>query len=535
MNTCSSACSILLLVALFTLHFEPSASFSYNRIYGNGLTLLQGSETISSTPLFSGARQSFRKRQQLCASNEENDPETFEGNAPMANVFSWIMIGLPVASLVFPQLLQLAKSLPANSSEQFAVVAALFVGNRLYLYAMSATIVALAALRGATDNVNLGERLIDLTEELLFRPSLIESSPEGIMDDNGIGDDGDDRENKEKPAMIQSLRESGLGNSLDDISSESQAFILPVLVSVLLAASVFLLPLWNGSSPLVDEASSFAGFQEIISKIVPKISEVWNIGLLALFTRSELRRLFRELPNTNALDSEMDSSALVIAEWVIAIGITASAFLLQQWPAQNFVNMALAILVSRAIQLDKFTSIIAALSLLTMYDAASVFLIPAAHAMEPTIAASSTVLADATSSSAGAAGSAMGSVAIQKLTSGTFQPGLLTTQIGNSLGGGLGLGDAVFPSILANFARRFDLEQDESSEEGRTSLFAISMGGYLLGCLACEFAPMISSSGIPALVFIIPIMVGSVLISAAVSDEVEELLQFEPGANSRED
>lgn len=536
MNTCCSACSILLLLALYALHFEPSASFSHNRVYGNGLTLLQGSETISSTPLFSGAQQSFRKRQQLCASNEENNPETFEGNAPMTNFFSWTMIGLPLASFAFPQLLQLAKSLPANSSEQFAVVAALFVSNRLYLYAMSATIVALAALRGATDSVNLGERVINLTEELLFRPSLMESSPADIMDDNGGGDDGDDRENKEKPAMIQSLRQSGLGNSLDQISSESQALFLPVLVSVLLAASVFLLPFWNGSSPLVGEASSFAGFQEIISKVVTKISEVWNIGLLGLFTRSELRRLFRELPpNVNALDSEVDSSALVTAEWVIAIGITSSAFLLQQWPAQNFVNMALAILVSRAIQLDKFTSVIAALSLLTMYDAASVFLIPAANAMEPTITATSTVLADATSSSASAAGSAMGSVAIQKLTSGTFQPGLLTTKIGNSLGGSLGLGDAVFPSILANFARRFDLEQNESSEEGRTSLFAISMGGYLLGCLACEFAPMISSSGIPALVFIVPSMVGSVLISAAVSGEVEELLKFEPSASSRKD
>jgi hypothetical protein len=308
------------------------------------------------------------------------------------------------------------------------------------------------------------------------------------------------------------------------------------MVSVLLAASVFLLPFWNGSSPLVvDKASSFVGFQEIISKAVPKISEVWNIGLLGLFTRSELRRLFRQVPNVNVLDSDVDSSALVTAEWVIAIGITSSAFLLQQWPAQNFVNMALAILVSRAIQLDKFSSVIAALSLLTMYDAASVFLIPAANAMEPTITATSTVLADATSSSAVAAGSAMGSVAIQKLTSGTFQPGLLTTKIGNSLGGSLGLGDAVFPSILANFARRFDLDQNESSEECRTSLFAISMGGYLLGCLACEFAPMISSSGIPALVFIVPSMVGSVVIYAALSGEVKELLQFEPSASSRKD
>eukprot|EP00980_Cylindrotheca_fusiformis_P018189 scaffold5887_cov122-Cylindrotheca_fusiformis.AAC.18 len=483
-----------------------------------------------------------------------SDDERGKGQQQYASgpkVFSWMMVGLPLLSFAFPQLLQLAKSLPPNSGEQLVVVSALFVGNRAYLYAMSATIVALAAWRGAMDSAKLGERITDLTEELLFRPSFAmvtttEERSSSTTEGSKLPKD------REKPAIIQSLSEStGFGKSLDEMPSESQALFLPVLVSSLLALSVFLLPLWNGPNPVIEDQlpslTLFSKLRDILATILPKISEVWNIGLLTLFTRSEVRRLFFELLPIASTNKETDDSSIrITCEWAIALGITLSAFLLQQWPAQNFVNMALAILVGRAVQLDRFYTIAAALSLLTVYDVASVFLIPAANAaataaFDPSFipaatTTSTSLISDATtaSSSGAAAGSAMGSVAIQKLTSGTFQPGLLTTRIGNSLGGSLGLGDAVFPSILANFARRYDLvhEHDRHQEENRTSLFAVSMGSYLLGCFACEFAPTISSSGIPALVFIVPIMLGSVLISATVSGELEELLQFEPSNGS---
>ena len=126
----------------------------------------------------------------------------------------------------------------------------------------------------------------------------------------------------------------------------------------------------------------------------------------------------------------------------------------------------------------------------------------------------------------------MGSVAIQKLTSATFQPGLLVTKIGNNLGGSLGLGDAVFPSLLATFVRRFDNEKSKmKKQEDRFSQFAVSIVGYLLGCLACEFAPLISTSGLPALVFIIPIMLGSVVLASAATGEIRDLVAFDPRSN----
>ena len=464
------------------------------------------------------------KRQRLYMSSAmENNDERGE--------LSWVMLlGLPLASLIFPQLLQIAKSLPPNSSEQLVIVITLFVTNRVYLYALSGTIVGLAALRGAGDSPKLGERITDLTNELLFRPSLrIKSREDRITRDDDEG----------KPSIIRSLTDSGFQKSLDDVSSETQALFLPIVVSLLLALSVFLLPLWTGQNLFggsfgEQQDSSFvflSEFKDFLSQVLPKISTAWNICLLALFTRSELRRLGSEtgLFSMVQLDTEGDysydsSSIVIFSEWAIAIAITSLAFFFQQWPAQNFVNMALAILVARVIQLNKFRDIIAALCLLTLYDATSVFLIPAANAIDPP-------------SSAAAAGSAMGSVAIQKLSSSVFQPGLLTTKIGNSLGGSLGLGDAVFPSLLVNFCRRFDLhqeqrqkeEEDEEINRPRISLLTVSMGGYFLGCFACEFAPMISSSGIPALVFIVPVMLGSILLTCTVTSpgNLKELFEFD--------
>ncbi|KAL3935797.1 MAG: hypothetical protein SGBAC_008749, partial [Bacillariaceae sp.] len=383
---------------------------------------------------------------------------------------------------------------------------------------------------------------------------------------------------EEKPAMIEALRQSGLDTSLDQMTGETQALLVPVLITLSLATSVILLPLWTGGGgdTLSDESTLnlfstfFKDQQELLSKIVPKLTEVWNFGLLTVFTRSEVRRLMYEvLPNQGLGETTKDSTIgkddddsfqlepLVAIEWVSAISISLAAFLWKAWPAQNFVNMALAILVARAIQLDRLTVVLGALSLLTIYDATSVFLVPAASAMATDLmtnldpitnmdAAITTSVATsfATDSSnlvasSNAAGSAMGSVAVQKLTSTSFQPGLLTIRIGNDnlLGGGLGLGDAVFPSLLATLTRRFDLEQlgvitEEDKEKG-VSLFAASMLGYFLGCFACEFAPMISTSGIPALVFIIPSMVLCVFLVATLSGQLEDFLEFAPNKDDQ--
>ena len=100
------------------------------------------------------------------------DDEPPSESTMTTTLFSLSTIFLPVAGLIFPILPQIVRLLPPNSSEQLTAITVLFVSNRIYLYAMAATIVGLAASRGSTDAPQLGRRIVDLTEELLYRPNL---------------------------------------------------------------------------------------------------------------------------------------------------------------------------------------------------------------------------------------------------------------------------------------------------------------------------------------------------------------------------
>ena len=452
---------------------------------------------------------------------------------------SLAMATLPIVPAIFPLFLSWAKSLPPYSTEQIQVITALFTSSQVYLYANAATIVALAAVRGANDSPKLGRRLTDLTEELLYRPDLKAKWVE--YQDSSIAEV---ENTTKKPDLILSMADSGLQETLDEVSANRQALILPLLVSALLAVSVFFVPIGNLGSLLPQENAYSLELADFIKNILPYASQLWNSCLLTLFTRAETRRLFHEWIHDGALgSSSLDIPPAV--EWVWAVVIAGIAcFFTPAWVLQNFVNMALAIAVARVIQLDTFVAVVGALCLLTIYDASSVFLIPSANAfaeatsytlsIAPTDVASvpltfqNVLLADKS-----IADSAMGSVALQKLNADTFQPGLLVSKIDGRLVGSLGLGDAVFPSLLATFVRRYDNDNSNKSLS-RPSFFVVCLFGYLLGCMACEFVPMfLSTLGIPALVFIVPSMLGSVLVVAALFNEMQDLGEYQPSAKKR--
>eukprot|EP00536_Pseudo-nitzschia_multiseries_P010556 jgi/Psemu1/243042/estExt_Genewise1.C_3260003 len=466
-----------------------------------------------------------------------------------------------------PALVSNARSFPPNSPDQFAAVTLLIVSNRVYLYALALTIVGIAAVRGSSagDSEALGQRLTALTEELLVldRPLSVKFSAKSEL----LPDD--DNENLEKsviasptsisetnppPSFVRKMvDESGLEENLDGVDSGTQALLVPVLVAGLLAASVISLPFWSSQELLLDssdiESELLQQLQSYIRSVLPFVSQLWNAALLTLFTRAELRRLGFELfgiggMNENGTDNNITvtvSTLQIGVECLLALIITGyGAYYLQYWPACNFVNMSVAILVARAIRLDSLRTVAGALALLTLYDGASVFLIPAAHA-------ATTFVADASAASA----SAMGSVAIQKLTSTGFQPGLLVTKLdGNKLTGTLGLGDAVFPSILASFLKRFDDDQNEykpgramvnneeeqqQHERPQSRLFEASLLGYAAGCLACEFAPSISTGGVPALVFLLPSMGLATLLAASASGSLGKLSKYNEDNSSNND
>jgi hypothetical protein len=232
----------------------------------------------------------FRTSLGLSTDNEDNNDNDKEGDGE--SFVSRLFIVAPFLSVIFPILLVLALSFPERSSEQFAVVAVLFGANRLYLYLLSTIIVALAAFRGSRDDARLGQRLVGLTEELLYSPSLVEKTQKS-NDREEKSADGTVKEPgafESSPALIQSLS-TELGDSLDSVSIETQAVILPLLVSALLASSVFFLQiLGDGGSPPPTSIESFDLFSSF-REILPFLSKLWTIALLTLFTRCEVRRL----------------------------------------------------------------------------------------------------------------------------------------------------------------------------------------------------------------------------------------------------
>jgi hypothetical protein len=561
----------------------------------DGRTTTYGCTASSSSPFSSTStiRTRMMTTTSLNLSTDDNNDEIENNNlvSGINTIFSkffsftsLMAVWLPLFAIWgIPALVDNARSFPPNSPQQFQAVTILIVSNRIYLYSLAVTIVGLAAIRGSKfDPPSLGQRLTSVTEELLVfdRPLQV------VLDNNNK--EGEEEEEEEviegdesvqeaskislplpspsppSPSYIQKMvDDSGLEENLDNVNTETQAILLPVLVSGLLAASVLSLPIWEDGINLIGSASStttdnnelFLQLKKAIADIIPVVSQGWNALLLALFTRAEIRRIGYELFGveiTNideAIDGDLEKSrntVQIILEIVIAISITGyGAYYLQYWPACNFVNMSIAILVARAIQLNTFQSILGALTLLTIYDGASVFLIPAANAFVDSSSSSSSlvgvdsslILSLSSSSSntliadASASASAMGSVAIQKLTSTSFQPGLLVAKLdGDKITGALGLGDAVFPSILATFLKRFDNEQQTLSTSKSTStslsLFVVSLVGYIIGCILCELAPTISTGGLPALVFILPSMLISVTGGAIVSNQFDNLWNY---------
>ena len=100
----------------------------------------------------------------------------------------------------------------------------------------------------------------------------------------------------------------------------------------------------------------------------------------------------------------------------------------------------------------------------------------------------------------------------------------------------LGLGDVIFPSLLAGWALRYDNRAKEYTGEGEgsgggggSSIYSSALGGYALGCLLCELFQ--TGAGQPALLYVVPAMVG---VMAATNIDLildegtrKELLDFE--------
>jgi hypothetical protein len=420
---------------------------------------------------------------------------TDEGGEPSESLDPstlWILGAIPALSLLFPVLLQAKLILP------------LLIFKRVYIYLMAGTVVAIAAMRGASeDSPQLGTRLVDLTRDILP-----DSSSLALLEDDGVVED----------VRFQELE------ILDQVEGSTQAIGLPLIVVSSLVASLFFVLLQNtdfssmagGSDELA--SSGLEPLFESIQAILPQLVTLSNGFVVSLFCRAEFQR--SNITSTTA--------SLVAALVLSALAYLGPASLV--WPIQNLLCMCLAINVSRAIQLPQLGPILLALGGLVAYDVVSVG-VQLVNLGSATMSAAGAPALDTTT----AASSAMGAVALSKAVGMTatsaWQPGLFQVQIRGAVSDLLGLGDAVFPSLLATFLRRYDLQSSQGED---TKYFEASLVGFAGGCLACEFVPGIGSSGLPALLFIVPSMLTTVVGLALVQGNLQSLWSFDATADEAE-
>ena len=267
---------------------------------------------------------------------------------------------------------------------------------------------------------------------------------------------------------------------LDAVDETQQAALVPAAVAASLLLSLGLLALASSDGGAVREAAASA----------TSLAALSTAGTLGIFTRAELQRA--GAPAATAV-----AAILVAFAYLVPVAYA--------WPVQNVLCMCLAIATARALQFSNFAALCAAAAALVVYDVASV-----AATLPLSTAA---VGAKATTS---AAASPMGAVAVSRLSEG-FQPGLLQVRLGGRVSDVLGLGDAVFPALVAGFAKRYDLARG-------SRLFPAALTGFGVGCLLCELSPGIDGRGLPALLYILPVMLLAVLATAAVDgDDVFDL------------
>ena len=436
-----------------------------------------------------------------------------------------LFIALPLLSLALPILLNLK------------LYAAVSIAKRFYIYLVAASIVIIGSSRGATDSPNLGERLQSLTAEILPK----------LGDDGGLASFGQGSSPAED-TRFEELR------ALDAVSPTAQSAALPAVVVSSLFLSILLLQLQNGgdmglfadvSAEDAELGAQLVAISESLRSFLPSLVQLSNVAVIGLFVRAEVGRGIvawsgNTMQDASSEDEETRSSGTlsqaILPASAALVGLAYFAPASIAWPIRNLVCSCLGIGVVRAVQIPKLTPIVAALMLLVVYDVYSVGMMLvelgsqsiASSGGEMTTAIAETVTPAATSTST-AASSAMGAVAMSKVDdSSLWQPGLLEVRLRGRVTDLLGLGDAVFPSLLSTFALRFD-----SSRLDDTAIpyyFAASVAGYGVGCVACEFAPGIGSSGLPALLFIVPSMLISVFGLSLVRGELGEMFQYKPMA-----
>ena len=101
----------------------------------------------------------------------------------------------------------------------------------------------------------------------------------------------------------------------------------------------------------------------------------------------------------------------------------------------------------------------------------------------------------------------------------------------------LGLGDVLIPGLLIGLLLRFEGRASKGSEGGGGGgggYFAPALFAYGAGLLISFAASFVSGKGQPALLYLVPLTVGSALLVGTKNKEVRELWSFQTSGEDEE-
>mmetsp|Transcript_32005 Transcript_32005/g.90833 ORF Transcript_32005/g.90833 Transcript_32005/m.90833 type:complete len:374 (+) Transcript_32005:157-1278(+) len=91
----------------------------------------------------------------------------------------------------------------------------------------------------------------------------------------------------------------------------------------------------------------------------------------------------------------------------------------------------------------------------------------------------------------------------------------------------LGLGDIVVPGLFVALMLRYDVQQDKNSVKGGSSYFHSVFWGYVAGLALTIVVMNVFKAAQPALLYIVPTVLGSTALHAASRGEITKVFKFE--------
>lgn len=292
--------------------------------------------------------------------------------------------------------------------------------------------------------------------------------------------------------------------------SRSQAFAAPFAASTVLFGSYLLLKYTHVNVGLLLNAlTTFAGLlclKEALDPVFHSVLTLANLHDKKLFslpfsdTPSEPSD--EELsepeagPEHELEASQTDVTVANVCATVTALATTA-LYLTHQYPTYLYSNVISVAICTRVLSLVRPASFLVATGLLSglfLYDIFWVF----------------------------------GSEVMVSVATQIDSPGKLLFPRDEVVQGGypyaiLGLGDICVPGLFASLAQTMD---QRLAKDGEAPYFSAAVGGYTLGLLSCFAVNLKTNAAQPALLYLVPALILSILGMGAARGEIKEVIGF---------